>query len=101
MACEASSLFIVSPTLTGRLVKTVPASVRCIPSIRMSLMTNGSSAKAELAYKPIAKNRIDLSLKFLNLLFAWFEIINFFIDMQSACYQSIYIIIKRDDHHKT
>jgi hypothetical protein len=44
---------------------------------------------------------MDLSLKFLNLLFARFENINFFIDMQSACYQSIYIIIKRDDHHKT
>src|SRR5512143_1221304 len=38
-----------SPTFTGRYVKTVPASVRCTPSTRMSLMTNGSIAKTELA----------------------------------------------------
>src|SRR5258706_8233706 len=30
-----------SPTLSGRYVNTVPASVRCTPSTRMSRMTNG------------------------------------------------------------
>ena len=101
MACEASSSLIVSPTLTGRLVKTVPASVRCIPSTRISLTTNGSIARAEGAYKPRVKKKKRLSLQFFNLLSSWFELINFFIDMQSACYQSTYIIIKRYDHHKT
>src|SRR5260221_6172061 len=35
-----------SPTFTARYVTTVPASVRCTPSTRMSLTTNGSMASA-------------------------------------------------------
>ena len=54
---------MLSPTLTGKLVNTVPASVRCIPSIRMSLMTNGAMAMAALANKPVSNNRMGLSCR--------------------------------------
>ena len=54
---------MLSPTLTGKLVNTVPASVRCIPSIRMSLITNDGMAMAELAYKPVSNNRMGLSCR--------------------------------------
>src|SRR5258706_1990084 len=46
MAWAAFSSSMRSPTFTGMYVKTVPASVRCTPSTRMSLMTNESKASA-------------------------------------------------------
>src|SRR3954468_24550839 len=46
MAAAAFSSSMRSPTFTGRYVKTVPASVRCTPSTRMSRMTKGSKASA-------------------------------------------------------
>src|SRR5689334_18340002 len=46
MACAAFSSSMRSPTFTGMYVKTVPASVRCTPSTRMSRITNGSNASA-------------------------------------------------------
>src|SRR5690242_16961797 len=49
MASAALSSSIFSPTFTGRYVKMVPASVRCTPSTRMSLMTKGSKASAGTA----------------------------------------------------
>src|SRR5262245_33635224 len=45
MAAAARSSSIRSPTLTGMYVKTVPASVRCTPSTRMSRMVKGWMAR--------------------------------------------------------
>src|SRR6187402_1355187 len=45
MAAAARSSSMRSPTLTGMYVKTVPASVRCTPSTRMSRMVNGWIAR--------------------------------------------------------
>jgi hypothetical protein len=51
IAAAAFSSVIVSPTLTGRYENTVPASVRWIPSTRMSLIGKGSNADADVARK--------------------------------------------------
>ena len=48
-AAATFSSSIVSPTLIGRYEKTVPASVRCTPSTRMSLTTKGAMASARFA----------------------------------------------------
>jgi hypothetical protein len=57
IAAAAFSSSIRSPTLTVMYVNTVPASVRCTPSTRMSRMTKGVMAREARGTRSAARRR--------------------------------------------
>src|SRR5205809_4029505 len=77
MAAAARSSSTRSPTLSGRYVNTVPASVRCTPSTRMSRIVKGWIARAGSA----ASRRTARKRRF----------------KESAGEQSVEIVIEREE----
>src|SRR3954468_22118959 len=77
MAAAALSSSMRSPTFTGRYVKTVPASVRCTPSTRMSRTVKGWMAKAGSATARMQAKRKRFKA--------------------SAGEESIYVVVEREE----